>query len=550
MKKFYSLFIMASTVFSLGHAQTTIYEMNFNSGSAPGWILNGSGNGENQWIVNGQYAGLPPVIDNTPAQPAAIAGGPNSNYLHIYNTTICALASICNATFDTGSASNRTAETPTINTTGYSGVTASFYYISAGISGSAFGSVEYSTDGGASWITALAQLTGVSNWTLGTINASALSGVVNLKLRFRWINGASGDDPAFAIDDFKVEGIVASTNSIATTNNITPTNWCLGNSQNVNVNFTATGTFNAGNVFNAERSDAAGSFASPIVIGTLTSTASGAQSISSIFAAGSPAGNGYLIRVVSTNPVTVGSVTTTGLTINQLPAVSLQTLASVCSNGQASAIVGGAPVGGTYSGVGVSGGNFSPATAGAGLHNITYTYTDGNSCPNSATQAITVNAAPNVILAPLSSVCVNLASFTLVGGTPAGGTYSGLGVTGSTFNPSAAGVGAHTIVYNFIDGNGCSGMASQVVQVDACASIYEYALDGLINVYPVPSNNIIQVASEIQIFSIELIDLTGAKLADFNANQTSFSIENYSKGTYFLKIETEKGVTIKKIVKN
>ncbi|MCC6460407.1 MAG: hypothetical protein IT260_08040, partial [Saprospiraceae bacterium] len=46
-----------------------------------------------------------------------------------------------------------------------------------------------------------------------------------------------------------------------------------------------------------------------------------------------------------------------------------------------------------------------------------------------------------------TSVCVNAAAFTLSGGLPAGGTYSGNGVSGDQFDPSAAGVGTHTITY-------------------------------------------------------------------------------------------------------
>ncbi len=49
------------------------------------------------------------------------------------------------------------------------------------------------------------------------------------------------------------------------------------------------------------------------------------------------------------------------------------------------------PVGGTYSGPGVSGGVFTPATAGAGNHTITYTYTDVNGCTGTGSEIITVN---------------------------------------------------------------------------------------------------------------------------------------------------------------
>jgi len=56
-----------------------------------------------------------------------------------------------------------------------------------------------------------------------------------------------------------------------------------------------------------------------------------------------------------------------------------------------------------------------------------------------------------------------------------GGVYSGTGVTddgnGQTysFDPAAAGVGTHTITYTFTNANGCTGSASDNVEVFACA---------------------------------------------------------------------------------
>jgi uncharacterized protein (TIGR02145 family) len=56
---------------------------------------------------------------------------------------------------------------------------------------------------------------------------------------------------------------------------------------------------------------------------------------------------------------------------------------------------GGIPLGGTYSGTGVSGGIFNPAIAGAGTHVITYTYTNVALCSANAFVTIeTRNASP------------------------------------------------------------------------------------------------------------------------------------------------------------
>jgi Zn-dependent metalloprotease len=71
--------------------------------------------------------------------------------------------------------------------------------------------------------------------------------------------------------------------------------------------------------------------------------------------------------------------------------VAFAPLAPVCDNQPAFALTGGSPSGGVYSGPGVGGGNFDPAQAGAGTHNIVYTFTDANGCQDSAMQTITVN---------------------------------------------------------------------------------------------------------------------------------------------------------------
>ncbi len=57
-----------------------------------------------------------------------------------------------------------------------------------------------------------------------------------------------------------------------------------------------------------------------------------------------------------------------------------------------------------------------------------------------------------VTLAPFSNVCSGQSAFALTGGSPAGGTYSGNGVSNGVFNPAVAGVGAHIITYTYTNG--------------------------------------------------------------------------------------------------
>ena len=162
-----------------------------------------------------------------------------------------------------------------------------------------------------------------------------------------------------------------------------------------------------------------------------------------------------------------------------LPVVTFTALADLCIDaGVQAALGGGTPTGGVYSGPGVTDDvngmtySFDPAAAGVGVHTITYDYTDGNGCMNSASDDVEVFALPVVTFTALADLCLDAGvQAGLGGGTPTGGVYSGAGVTDDvngmtySFDPAAAGVGVHTITYDYTDANGCSSSASDDVEV-------------------------------------------------------------------------------------
>ncbi len=166
--------------------------------------------------------------------------------------------------------------------------------------------------------------------------------------------------------------------------------------------------------------------------------------------------NGDQVSVVLTssescttgNPATSNTVT---MTINPLPSVSFSGLsASYCVTGVPATLVG-SPAGGTFSGTGISGNTFDPATAGVGgPYTITYTYTNENGCTNTATQNVSVTAAENVDWAnlqwpPTGTICEG-GSHTAYGQvyesgvTEAGGQGAGIlveiGYSSSNTNPN------------------------------------------------------------------------------------------------------------------
>jgi hypothetical protein len=180
------------------------------------------------------------------------------------------------------------------------------------------------------------------------------------------------------------------------------------------------------------------------------------------------------------------------ITVNDLPIVTCPADDEVCIDDAPFALAGASPIGGTYSGTGVSAGTFDPAAAGAGTHTITYEYTDGNGCTNSCTFDITVNALPVLVCPADFDLCVDEPLYDLSGlATPSGGDYSGTGVSANQFDASSAGVGTHTITYEYTDGNGCTNTCTFDITVndlpalscpldfDLCVDEPLYDLDGL-----------------------------------------------------------------------
>ena len=78
-----------------------------------------------------------------------------------------------------------------------------------------------------------------------------------------------------------------------------------------------------------------------------------------------------------------------------------------------------------------------------------------------------VNPQPVVSWSALTNQCVSATSYTLPAGSPSGGTYSGTGVTGNIFNPSAAGAGSHVLSYTYSNSSGCSNTANNTITVFA-----------------------------------------------------------------------------------
>ncbi len=118
---------------------------------------------------------------------------------------------------------------------------------------------------------------------------------------------------------------------------------------------------------------------------------------------------------------------------------------------------------GTCGGSAIGSGNSINVTP--SVSTMYYVMATGGSCGNSLCASVFINVFDlNVNQVPFDTVCGSN-GFTLTGGFPTGGTYSGAGVNAGVFDPLAAGVGSHPITYSYTDGNGCSDSAIENIVV-------------------------------------------------------------------------------------
>lgn len=166
------------------------------------------------------------------------------------------------------------------------------------------------------------------------------------------------------------------------------------------------------------------------------------------------------------------------VTVNPNPVVVFAPLAALCESNSAIVLNQATPSGGTYSGTGVSNSTFDPTLAGPGSFQIDYSYTDALGCSSQSSSILQVNADPIVTLSNLGTTCVNGSPITLAGGNPAGGTYSGPGITNGQFDPSSLPQGSYTYYYEYSDANGCSGIDSASITIGSASSVTVSAISG------------------------------------------------------------------------
>ncbi|MBI2967506.1 MAG: T9SS type A sorting domain-containing protein [Bacteroidetes bacterium] len=270
-----TLSTLSITVDGLMGGTTVFWTEAFENGCANGCSANGVNTGNGAWAVTntGANGPVPNLWFVSCAEDGCSAGGcgvgcgggancpANDESLHVgadgssdCGCLVCP-TNDCGAVYDACSgctwccsgspATDKRAESPTINCTGRSGITLNFNYIENGQGSTDNATVWYYN--GSTW----AQIDdppkvvlcgGQGTWTARSIALPAsANNNPSVKIGFRWVNNADGigSDPSFAVDDVTLSVVTAAPNAeliVATSSN----DLCTGTFTVVNSNCAAT----------------------------------------------------------------------------------------------------------------------------------------------------------------------------------------------------------------------------------------------------------------------------------------------------------------------
>ena len=277
----------------------------------------------------------------------------------------------------------------------------------------------------------------------------------------------------------------------------------------------------------------------------------------------------YGVAVTSNGCVSNSNQTTVTVNPNPTATITPQGNTTFCQGGFVNLVASG---GTSYQwNTGSSAATISATQSG------TYTVNVFNSfgCQATASQQVIVNPLPNVTFNALNQFTLKNASPIQLVASPTGGTFSGDGVQGSTFNPANVTLGKKTITYNYTSPQGCSGKASSntfvVDSIGNVCNVTKYdtvkvtktitdtvsvlkvkfkLTTGIkanqyttMNVYPNPTSDVVIIeASDVVAlngYSYKLVDVQGKEL--YNALvtnvKTEISLKTFGKaGVYILHV--------------
>lgn len=170
---------------------------------------------------------------------------------------------------------------------------------------------------------------------------------------------------------------------------------------------------------------------------------------------------------------------------------------------------------------------------------------------------VVVHPTPGLIIANLAEQYYVTDPDVVMEGIPAGGSFSGIGVSGYTFSPSAVGPGTYSITYTYTDVHGCTGSITQIVHV-----VIESGIAGLHDqyemiLYPNPGNGLvtldIRLANPANEILMKVYNLVGQPVYDYAFGKTAdelkktFDFSEWAAGSYYVQLIVDGKTSYRKL---
>lgn len=165
---------------------------------------------------------------------------------------------------------------------------------------------------------------------------------------------------------------------------------------------------------------------------------------------------------------------------------------------------------------------------------------------------VTIIPAPVVTLSsPATAVCVE--DKISVQGSPAGGSYTGAGMSGSVFHANS-GAGTYTVSYSYTDANSCSNTADATLIVQECTGITtNHSSTTSVLIYPNPAKDYLMVNSGVENTKINVRDALGRLLfvKDLSSGEEKIKLDTLSRGIYMISIldSSDRSIKTMKLIK-
>ena len=137
-------------------------------------------------------------------------------------------------------------------------------------------------------------------------------------------------------------------------------------------------------------------------------------------------------------------------------------------------------------------------------------------------------------------------SWTFPQGNPSSAS-SGIATPAISFGLS----GTHNFTFTATNLCGTDTYNGQIT-VDVCTAINTVSNANLINIYPNPATNILNITGLLNVENIRLLDVTGKVITRINevpSNSLTIDLTHVSQGLYFLQVKTNGKVQSFKIIK-